>query len=69
MKPREDVVAEPMGTKLLTTSWMQNTMGATGGGGGAGEPTMNNIRVKLPDKDDDDLSEVDNDAEVSTEPD
>ena len=31
------------------------------------DPTTNNIRVKLPDKDDDDLSEVDNDAEKELE--
>lgn len=31
------------------------------------DPSVNNIRVKLPDKDDDDLSEVDNEAEKEME--
>ena len=33
----------------------------------APEPTVNNIRVKLPDKDDEDLSEVDMEAEIEAE--
>lgn len=47
---------------------------ATGFGGTANQangmqqdPSANNIRVKLPDKDDDDLSEADNDAEKEME--
>lgn len=31
------------------------------------DPTANNIRVKLPDKDDDDLSEADNEVEKEME--
>ena len=52
---------EDMEGKLISTTWMQSTQGQNQ----AAEPTMNNIRVKLPDKDDDDLSEVDVEAEVS----
>jgi len=33
--------------------------------GGQAEQQTANVRVKLPEKDDDDLSEVDNEAEVS----
>lgn len=50
-----DLMPEPIGSRLMTSSLM-----ATGYGGVAGiqqDPTANNIRVKLPEKDDDDLSE------------
>ena len=57
---KEEPIDEMEG-KLISTTWMQSTQGANQ----AAEPTMNNIRVKLPDKDDDDLSEVDVEAEVS----
>lgn len=49
---------------------MTSSLMATGYGGVGGmqtDPSVNNIRVKLPDKDDDDLSEVDNDAEKELE--
>lgn len=49
---------------------MTSSLMATGYGATAGmqqDPSGNNIRVKLPDKDDDDLSEVDNDAEKELE--
>ncbi len=59
---KEEVVPEGEAeAKMQSTTWMQSTQGANQ----AAEPTMNNIRVKLPDKDDDDLSEVDVEAEVS----
>ena len=53
-----------MGTRLISSSLM-----ATGFGGGAlqQDPSANNIRVKLPDKDDDDLSEADNEVEKEME--
>lgn len=64
-KKDEDPVPEPIGTKLMASSLM-----ATGFGGKdpmQQDPSVKNIRVKLPDKDDDDLSEADNDAEKEME--
>jgi hypothetical protein len=52
-----------MGSRLIA----QSLMGTGFGGGAQQDPSTNNIRVKLPDKDDDDLSEVDNDAEKEME--
>lgn len=56
----EEIVPEPIGNKLMASSLM-----ATGYGGMAGmqqDPSANNIRVKWQ-KDDDDLSENNNEAE------
>lgn len=55
-----------MASSLMATGFG----GITGGMGGTSaqqDPSTNNIRVKLPDKDDDDLSDVDNDAEKEME--
>jgi hypothetical protein len=47
---------------------MMTGFGNTQGGLGLSQdPTANNIRVKLPDKDDDDLSEADNEVEKEME--
>lgn len=50
-----------MGSRLLASSLMAGTLVNQGN-----EPTsINNVRVKLTEKEDDDLSEGDNEAEVS----
>ena len=54
---KEDDVPEAIGARLISSSLM-----ATGA-----DPQAANIRVKLPDKDDEDLSEADNDAEKEME--
>lgn len=67
------MVPEALGTRLMSASLMATGYGgmSNGGAGGTGlnqDPSANNIRVKLPDKDDDDLSEGDNnDAEKEME--
>ena len=58
-----DIIPQPMGLRLTSSSMMAANLNTNQGG----EPTsQNNMRVKLPDKDDDDLSEGDNEAEVSS---
>lgn len=64
-RDEKEIIPEPMGTRLISSSLM-----ATGFGGANAlqqDPTANNIRVKLPDKDDDDLSEADNEVEKEME--
>ena len=56
----QEGVPENMGARLMTSS-----IGFAGGA--TTDPSAYNIRVKLPDKDDDDLSEVDNEAEKEAE--
>lgn len=61
-----------IGSRLISSSLMMTGFGNTHGGQGGGmglsqDPTANNIRVKLPDKDDDDLSDADNDVEKEIE--
>ena len=63
-KEDQEMIPEPIGTKLITSSLMATGFG---GPGLQTDPSTNNIRVKLPDKDDDDLSEGDNDAEKEME--
>lgn len=59
----EIVMPEPIGTKLMA----QSLAAGFGMTGMSQDPSTNNIRVKLPDKDDDDLSEADNEAEKEME--
>ena len=47
----------------MTTGGFQNAMLGVNNQ----DPSVNNIRVKLPDKDDDDLSEADNEADKEME--
>ena len=68
---------EAMGNRLISSSLAMtggfaygatNAMGTTQTAmNGQQDPSVNNIRVKLPDKDDDDLSEADNEAEKEME--
>ena len=46
---------------------MATGFGGTNTAGMQQDPSANNIRVKLPDKDDDDLSEADNEVEKEME--
>jgi hypothetical protein len=67
-KDEVEQVPEAMGSRLISQSLMMTGFGNNNGGAGLSQdPTANNIRVKLPDKDDDDLSEADNEVEKEME--
>lgn len=71
-KKEEEFMPESIGNRLMASTLMVTGFGGGAGAGAASgavlhDPTTNNIRVKLPDKDDDELSEVDNDAEKDLE--
>lgn len=62
-----EVQPEPIGSRLISSSLMVSGFGGTGTAGMQQDPSANNIRVKLPDKDDDDLSGDDNEVEKEME--
>lgn len=66
---KDEEQPEAMGSRLISSSLMATGFGAATqpANGMQQDPSANNIRVKLPDKDDDDLSEADNDAEKEME--
>ncbi|CDW80685.1 UNKNOWN [Stylonychia lemnae] len=66
-KDDQELVPEAIGSRLISQSLMMTGFGNNNGATLSQDPTANNIRVKLPDKDDDDLSEADNEVEKEME--